>query len=103
LSEEETIDSASCYAVVSGRGQRHFQHRSGLSILQLANQGPDYSTERDGAMHEKRGVIEEGITPPETPEQREQLEQHLTKRAADVAAERCDGKGRPADGKHVSG
>ena len=45
---------------------------------------------------EKRGVIEDGVTPPETPEKKgEHLEEHATKRAADAAAEKMteDGKG----------
>ena len=38
---------------------------------------------------EKRGVIEDGITPPETPEKKgEHLEEHLSKRAADAAREK---------------
>lgn len=40
-------------------------------------------------MMEKRGVIEEGITPPEDKDVGErELEDHVTKRAADIAHER---------------
>lgn len=42
---------------------------------------------------EKRAIIEDGRTPPETPEkQGEQLEDHLTKRAADAAKDCCEAK-----------
>ena len=38
---------------------------------------------------EKRGVIEDGWTPPETSEKKaDQLEEHVTKRAADAASEK---------------
>ncbi len=44
---------------------------------------------------EKRGVIEQGRTPPETDEKQgseDALEDHLNKRAADAVAETMEGK-----------